>query len=130
VVDSCNLCCPFCAFDKRLTFGRSAANPSDILRLAQALAAYQARTKDRVMLSWLGGEPLSWKPLRDLTLSVRALDLSVSATTNGTALGNARLRRRLRQAAQLDSAPGRRSPHRRIAAEAPRQHRADAAERR
>ncbi|MDB5601313.1 MAG: hypothetical protein JWN71_3357 [Xanthobacteraceae bacterium] len=98
VVDSCNLCCPFCAFDKRLTFGRSAADPSDILRFAHALAAYQARTKDRVMLSWLGGEPLSWKPLQDLTLSVRALDLAVSATTNGTALGNARLRRHIRDA--------------------------------
>jgi radical SAM protein with 4Fe4S-binding SPASM domain len=95
VVDSCNLSCPFCAFDRRLTFPRSAANPADILRVAGALAAYQAQSGDRVLLSWLGGEPLLWRPLEELTRGVRALGLEVSATTNGTTLGSAKLRRHL-----------------------------------
>jgi MoaA/NifB/PqqE/SkfB family radical SAM enzyme len=75
VVDSCNLSCPFCAFDRRLAFPRSAADPADILRVAGALAAYQARSGDRVLLSWLGGEPLLWRPLEELARAVRGSGL-------------------------------------------------------
>jgi radical SAM protein with 4Fe4S-binding SPASM domain len=95
VVDSCNLSCAFCAFDKRLEFPRSSADPKDILVFAQALAMHQARTGDRVLLSWLGGEPLLWRPLEKLTRAVGALGLDVSATTNGTVLGSGRLRRHI-----------------------------------
>jgi radical SAM protein with 4Fe4S-binding SPASM domain len=98
VVDSCNLTCPFCAFDRRLAFPRSAADPADILRVAGALAAYQAQSGDRVLLSWLGGEPLRWRPLEELTRAVGALGLAVSATTNGTTLGSPQLRRHLCEA--------------------------------
>ena len=93
VVDSCNLSCPFCAFDKRLGFPRTETAPQDILRLAAVLADHQARTGDRVLLSWLGGEPLRWKPLEQLTHAVRALGLEVSATTNGSTLGSPNVRR-------------------------------------
>jgi MoaA/NifB/PqqE/SkfB family radical SAM enzyme len=42
-----------------------------------------------VLVSWLGGEPLLWRPLEQLTTRfVRDLDLRVSATTNGTALAS------------------------------------------
>jgi radical SAM protein with 4Fe4S-binding SPASM domain len=95
VLDSCNLACPFCAFDKRLAFPRSAAEPAEILAFAQALAAYQAQSGDPVLMSWLGGEPLRWKPLEALTHAVRALGLNVSATTNGTTLGSAAVRAHL-----------------------------------
>jgi MoaA/NifB/PqqE/SkfB family radical SAM enzyme len=95
IVDSCNLACAFCAFDKRLAFPRSAAQPAEILAFARALAQYQAQSKDPVLLSWLGGEPLRWAPLPGLTEAVRALGLSVSATTNGTTLGSARMRAHL-----------------------------------
>jgi MoaA/NifB/PqqE/SkfB family radical SAM enzyme len=95
VVDSCNLSCPFCAFDKRLGFPRTETAPQDILRLAAVLADHQARTGDRVLLSWLGGEPLRWKPLEQLTDAVRALGLEVSATTNGSTLGSSNVRRHL-----------------------------------
>ncbi|WP_027551530.1 radical SAM protein [Bradyrhizobium sp. Cp5.3] len=95
VVDSCNLACGFCAFDKRLGFPRSQAAPADILRFAAVLAEHQAGTGDRVLLSWLGGEPLRWQPLQALTHAVRGLGLEVSATTNGTTLGSPQLRRHL-----------------------------------
>src|SRR5258708_23196571 len=93
VVDSCNLSCPFCTFDQRLEFPRSSADPKDILAFAAVLADHQARTGDRVLLSWLGGEPLRWKPLEQLTHAVRALGLEVSATTNGSTLGSPNVRR-------------------------------------
>ena len=95
VVDSCNLSCPFCAFDKRLGFPRTEMAPQEILRLAEVLADHQGRTGDRVLLSWLGGEPLRWKSLTKLTDAVRALGLDVSATTNGTTLGSPRVRQHL-----------------------------------
>jgi len=95
VVNSCNLSCPFCAYDKRLEFPRSQTNPTEIVRFAKVLADYQSQTGDRVLLSWLGGEPLLWAPLGQLTLAARALGLEVSATTNGTTLGSPRLRQHL-----------------------------------
>lgn len=95
VVDSCNLSCPFCAFDKRLAFPRTQIAPEEVLRFARVLADHQALAGDRVLLSWLGGEPLLWKPLAALTHGVRALGLEVSATTNGTALGSFPVRRHL-----------------------------------
>ncbi len=98
VVDTCNLTCPFCAFDKRLSFPRSQTDPQDILRLARVLADHQARTGERVLVSWLGGEPLQWEKLTDLTHAVRALGLDVSATTNGSTLGSPSVRRHLCEA--------------------------------
>jgi MoaA/NifB/PqqE/SkfB family radical SAM enzyme len=95
VVDSCNLACPFCAFDRRLPFARTCADPAEILRFARVLADHRARTGGDVMVSWLGGEPLLWQPLADLTLALRALGLDISATTNGTTLGSADVRRHL-----------------------------------
>jgi radical SAM protein with 4Fe4S-binding SPASM domain len=95
VVNSCNLACPFCAFDKRLDFTRSDANPAEVIRFAGLLADYQARTNDPVLLSWLGGEPLLWAPLEELTRAARALRLEVSTTTNGTSLGSARVAQHL-----------------------------------
>jgi radical SAM protein with 4Fe4S-binding SPASM domain len=46
-------------------------------------------------MSWLGGEPLLWKPLTKLTHAVRALGLEVSATTNGSTLGSPSVRQHL-----------------------------------
>jgi radical SAM protein with 4Fe4S-binding SPASM domain len=95
VVDSCNLSCPFCAFDKRLAFQRNNADPREIVRIARLLADYQTQTSDRVLLSWLGGEPLLWAPLEQLTHTARSLGLEISTTTNGTTLGSSRIRQHL-----------------------------------
>jgi radical SAM protein with 4Fe4S-binding SPASM domain len=95
VVNSCNLSCPFCAFDKRLTFQRSQTDPIEIVRFAGLLADHQAQTGEHVLVSWIGGEPLLWEPLEQLTHTVRGLGLDVSTTTNGTTLGSPRIRRHL-----------------------------------
>lgn len=60
-----------------------------MLAFGSTLASYQRDTGDRVLVSWLGGEPLLWRPLEQLTTRfVRDFDLRVSATTNGTALAS------------------------------------------
>ena len=46
-------------------------------------------------MSWLGGEPLLWAPLEQLTPTVRSLGLEISTTTNGTTLGSSRIRQHL-----------------------------------
>jgi MoaA/NifB/PqqE/SkfB family radical SAM enzyme len=53
------------------------------------LSTYQDQTGDRVLVSWMGGEPLLWAPLGKLTETcVNHFGLRVSATTNGTTLSS------------------------------------------
>lgn len=87
ITTRCNLACPFCAYDRRLPFPRVDADPAAIEDFAQLLGAYRLKTGERVLLSWLGGEPLLWPPLLVLSRRLRlAHGLSISATSNGTLL--------------------------------------------
>lgn len=96
VTEACNLACAFCAYDRRLTRPRRHADPAAIGRLGGVLADYQQATGDRVLVSWLGGEPLLWPPLRALTEHFAGpLRLRVSTTTNGTTLDDPAVRAHL-----------------------------------
>ncbi len=93
VTERCNLACAFCAYDRRVDRPRRDADPRAVLAFGAALAAYQQEARDSVLVSWLGGEPLLWRPLRALsTAFARDLGLRVSATTNGTALASSAVR--------------------------------------
>ena len=95
VTTHCNLACPFCAYDRRLPFTRTHADPGSIRRFLEVLADYQNSSGDPVLVSWLGGEPLLWPMLPELTTRATSLGLRVSATTNGTTLGSPTVRRHL-----------------------------------
>ena len=57
---------------------------------------FRRATGRRVLVSWLGGEPLLWPPLQALTRRFRrVLGLEVGVTTNGTTLGSAAMRAHL-----------------------------------
>lgn len=86
ITDTCNLACGFCAHDRRLARPRLQADPQEVLRLARVLADWQDHHGQRVLLSWLGGEPLLWPPLQSVDAGVRALGLHLSLTSNGTRL--------------------------------------------
>jgi MoaA/NifB/PqqE/SkfB family radical SAM enzyme len=93
VTQSCNLSCPFCGFDRRLDRVRRDADVETVARFGAVLSGYQRATGDRVLVSWMGGEPLLWSPLRELTEHfTRQLGLHVSTTTNGTPLGSSVVR--------------------------------------
>jgi len=93
ITQRCNLCCPFCAHDRRESWPRRDADVEAIRRFGVVLAQYQRRTGDRVLVSWIGGEPFLFPALAELTVFfTRQLDLRVSATTNGTTLGSAGVR--------------------------------------
>ena len=87
VTEVCNLACPFCAYDRRARRIRNSADPQAIRAFGAVLAEYQQASGDPVLVSWLGGEPLRWAPLADLTRHFRDdLALHLSTTTNGTTL--------------------------------------------
>lgn len=93
VTSHCNLGCAYCAYDRNLPLDRSEVDAQAVMRLARLLSQYQSQTGDPVMISWLGGEPLLWKPLASVSKVLSGeLELQLSATTNGTALKSTALR--------------------------------------
>jgi len=93
VTERCNLSCGFCAYDRRLTRTRREADPQMLVDFGAVLAHFARETGRRVLVSWLGGEPLLWRPLREITRRFRdEFGLSMSVTTNGTVLGEAGMR--------------------------------------
>lgn len=91
VTQQCNLTCPFCAFDRRLPRERVSVNPEKVWRFGKVLADYQDSTGDRILLSWLGGEPLLWPPLFALSHKLSGIGIAQSATTNGTGLSSSKV---------------------------------------
>lgn len=93
VTTHCNLGCAYCAYDRSLPLERAEVGANSVIRLARLLSDYQSQTGDAVMISWLGGEPLLWKPLASVSEVLSSeLGLQLSATTNGTALKSTALR--------------------------------------
>ena len=93
ITERCNLSCPFCAYDRRVTRPRREADVKTARRFGSVLAEYQRNTSDPVLVSWIGGEPFLFSPLNGLTVFfTKELGLRVSATTNGTSLNSASVR--------------------------------------
>jgi len=87
ITERCNLSCPFCRYDRRLRWVRRDMPTQKVLAFGKILSDYQHQTKDRVLVSWLGGEPFLWKPLLRVSKIFREnLRLNVSVTTNGSLL--------------------------------------------
>ena len=63
VTEHCNLSCPFCRYDRRQPFERRQADPEQVRRIASLLSESRQQRGERVLLSFLGGEPLLWPPL-------------------------------------------------------------------
>ncbi len=95
VMDTCNLACPFCAYDKRLNFPRSTVDTGDVRRVIELLGNLQVAKSRPVMLSWLGGEPTLWDDFAPMVEQAAIAGLMQSLTTNGTTLGSRVLRERL-----------------------------------
>ena len=101
VTEQCNLGCGFCAYDRGLKFPRAQAEAAQVERVAQLLLQWSQARGERLLLSWLGGEPLLVPWLLRLSAKLRALarssecDLALSLTTNGTRLSDAHVRQAL-----------------------------------
>jgi MoaA/NifB/PqqE/SkfB family radical SAM enzyme len=87
VTTLCNLACGFCAYDRRVPMQRVQMAPAEVERFAALLGAWREATGEDVLLSWLGGEPLLWPGVLDLSRRLRETHgVRVSVTTNGTTL--------------------------------------------
>lgn len=93
ITQACNLSCPFCSYDRTRPGPRAEAELATVQAFGAVLAEFQRETGRRVLVSWLGGEPLRWRHFRAATVHlVEACGLAVSVTTNGTALQSPELR--------------------------------------
>lgn len=86
VTTRCNLTCGFCAYDRRLPFARISIHDRAVERLIELLGAHRIAHPQRLLLSWLGGEPLLWRRWQYWSRRARDCGLAVSATTNGSTL--------------------------------------------
>ena len=87
ITTRCNFACGFCAYDRRRAIPRIATAPGEVERVALLAADLAQRRGERWLLSWLGGAPLLWPPLLDLSARLArhpAIDLSL--TSNGSRL--------------------------------------------
>ncbi len=96
ITEVCDLGCGFCAYSRHLHRPRAAADPDQVMTFGALLSEY-ARVQSRdVLVSWLGGEPLRWPPLLDITRAFkREFNLRIGVTTNGTALASVAVRQRI-----------------------------------
>ena len=101
VTEQCNLGCAFCAYDRGLKVSRLQAEAAEVERVARLLMHWSLLRGERLLLSWLGGEPLLVPWLLPLSAKLQSfarkssLDLALSLTTNGTRLSDASLRQAL-----------------------------------
>ena len=96
VTEVCDLGCPFCAYSRHLRRPRAAADPDQVMAFGALLGEYAAAYARDVLVSWLGGEPLRWPFLLDIShIFKHTFNLGVGVTTNGTALTSAAVRRRI-----------------------------------
>jgi MoaA/NifB/PqqE/SkfB family radical SAM enzyme len=94
VTEQCDLGCGFCAYSRALQRTRAQAAADDVLRFGALLGNYARAHSRPALVSWLGGEPLLWKPIREVTRTFKeSFGLRVSLTTNGTRLGLEPVRR-------------------------------------
>lgn len=83
----CNFACGFCAYDRRLAVARRSVDPVEVERVALLAADLAARRGELLLLSLLGGEPLLWPPLLELSGRLaRHPAIRLSMTSNGTRL--------------------------------------------
>jgi MoaA/NifB/PqqE/SkfB family radical SAM enzyme len=96
VTEHCDLACHFCGYSRRVPRARTLMEPEPGLAFGAVLGEYAREAQRQVLVSWLGGEPLRWPPVFDVSdVFKREFGLRVGATTNGTALASAEVRRRL-----------------------------------
>lgn len=86
VTTRCNYACGFCAYDRTIGGVRSDVAQAEAKRFGTLLAEWGRARSERVLLSWLGGEPLLWRPILPLSASLARAGLAISATTNGSTL--------------------------------------------
>jgi sulfatase maturation enzyme AslB (radical SAM superfamily) len=94
VYEPCNLSCHFCEYSREIIRPRHITPTDVILRFGKTLSEYQQKTGNKVLVNWLGGEPLLWKELPTVSNTYKNdYSIKLSVTTNGTSLNSEKIRR-------------------------------------
>lgn len=87
VTEVCDLGCRFCEYSRHLSRSRRSIDPAAVLAFGAVLRDFRASTGRPVHVSFLGGEPLLWRPLFDVARTLKHdCGLQIGLTTNGTRL--------------------------------------------
>lgn len=93
VFEHCNLACRFCGYSNALRRPRAVADPVRVLAFGKVLGEFARASGRSVSVSWLGGEPLLWPELTDLSRAFRhTFRVGVGVTTNGEPLASRSVR--------------------------------------
>jgi MoaA/NifB/PqqE/SkfB family radical SAM enzyme len=87
VYEPCPLGCLFCGYSRDLERSRMIFDASEIERFGKLLGAFQECHGRRVLVTWLGGEPLLWPELPGLSRILhRQFGLRLGVSTSGLPL--------------------------------------------
>jgi MoaA/NifB/PqqE/SkfB family radical SAM enzyme len=93
VWESCALSCRFCGYSRELSRPRLSVHMPAALAFGKVLADVQRQCSATILVSWLGGEPLSWEALPSLARFFhRDCGLQLGVTTNGLPLQSPHVR--------------------------------------
>lgn len=93
VATDCSLGCQHCGFSRDLSFLRREIDTTTLINLGASLQSIQEGRNQRVLVSWLGGEPFQWTALRDVTMRFKnEFGLALSVTSNGLHLASDSIR--------------------------------------
>lgn len=96
VTTECSLSCQFCGFSRELQQPVRQISDDHLKLLGKVLHRYRQSTDRRVLVSWLGGEPLQWTALLPMSRRfVEEYGLELSVTTNGLRLQKYGLRQQV-----------------------------------
>lgn len=87
ISEHCSLACRFCGFSRDIPRSRAVADVRAALGLGKVLAEVQQRLSGKILVTWLGGEPLEWEELPSLArVFHRDFGLALGVTTHGLPL--------------------------------------------
>lgn len=87
VFENCTLACRFCGFSREVKRPRLTADVRSVLEFGKVLAELQQRLGSKILVSWLGGEPLEWEELPALAhVFCQEFQLTLGVTTHGLPL--------------------------------------------
>ena len=96
VTQACNLGCRFCSYSNEVSRVRGSADPVEVSRFGKILGEYSRQKGQKVLVSWIGGEPFLWPDLLDMSRTfVNDFGLEISCTTNGVPLRSEAVRRQV-----------------------------------
>lgn len=94
ITQTCNMKCKFCSYSKEVERQRNDADLEEVERVSDILGQYRQKTKEEMLISFIGGEPLLWKPMFNLSKKlVKEYGIEISTTTNGILLEKEEVRK-------------------------------------